>query len=172
MLDKSTFLNLLKKHDIKFDLYEHPPLHTVEESKKMRGKIQGAHTKNLFLKNKKNQFFLFSCIESTEVDLKELKKNLCLGNISFAKDKYLDEILNVKPGSVTPFGLLNDKMNIINFFLDAKILNHETVNFHPLTNTSTINIKTQDFLSFMKNNNKKIKILNFKTYIINNERYN
>ena len=83
---------MLSKHGIRYDVCEHPPLHTVLESKKFRGKIEGAHTKNLFLKNKKNNFFLFSCLESTMVDLKQLTKVLGLGNVSFARNFHLINI--------------------------------------------------------------------------------
>ena len=160
---------MMSKHGIRYDVCEHPPLRTVFESKKLRGKIKGVHTKNLFLKNKKNNFFLFSCQESTIVDLKQLKKVLGLGNISFARDLYLKDMLGVKPGSVTPFGLINDQNNEIKFFLDKKILYHKKVNFHPLVNTSNVSIDTKDFLLLMKKNNKLVNILNFDNYTIENE---
>ena len=162
-------LNLLVKHNIKYDIVEHPPLNTVQESKKMRGEIDGAHTKNLFLKNKKNNFFLFSCLESTIVDLKQLTKVLNLGNVSFARNFYLTNILGINPGSVTPFGLINDRENETKFFLDKKILCHNKVNFHPLINTSTVSLNTKDFLLFMKKNNKLVNIINFDNYTLENE---
>ena len=137
--------------------------------KKLRGTIKGVHTKNLFLKNKKNNFFLFSCQESTIVDLKQLKKVLGMGNISFTRDLYLKDMLGVKPGSVTPFGLINDQNNEIKFFLVNKILYHKKVNFHPLVNTSTVSLDTKDFLIFMKKNNKLVNIFNFDNYTIENE---
>ena len=168
-MNKLDLLTMLSRDNIKYDVYEHPSLHTVEESKKLRGKIEGIHTKNLFLKNKKNNFFLFSCQESTIVDLKQLKKTLNLGNISFARDLYLKNILGVKPGSVTPFGLINDQNNEIKFFLDKKILYHKKVNFHPLVNTSTVSLDIKDFLLFMKKNNKLVNIFNFDNYTIENE---
>ena len=168
-MNKSDFLTMLSGHNIKYDVYNHPSLRTVEESKKLRGKIKGIHTKNLFLKNKKNKFFLFSCQESTIVDLKQLKKALNLGNISFARDLYLKNILGVRPGSVTPFGLINDQNNEIKFFLDRKILYHNKVNFHPLVNTSTVSLDIKDFLLFLKKNNKLVNIFNFDNYTIENE---
>jgi Ala-tRNA(Pro) deacylase len=168
-MNKLDLLTMLSKLNIRYNIYEHPPLHTVKESKKLRGRIEGIHTKNLFLKNKKNKFFLFSCQESTIVDLKQLNKELNLGNISFAKDLYLKNILGVKPGSVTPFGLINDQNNEIEFFLDKKILYHKKVNFHPLVNTSTISLDIKDFLLFMKKNNKLVNIINFDNYTIENE---
>ena len=112
---------------------------------------------------------MFSCQESTIIDLKQLKKELNLGNISFARDLYLKDMLGVKPGSVTPFGLINDQNNEIKFFLDKKILYNKKVNFHPLVNTSTISLDTKDFLMFMKKNNKLVNIVNFDNYTIENE---
>ena len=168
-MNKSDLLKMLSKHSMKYVVYEHASLHTVKESKKLRGKIDGIHTKNLLLKNKKNNFFLFSCQESTIVDLKRLKKALNLGNISFAGDLYLKDMLGVNPGSVTPFGLINDQNNEIKFFLDKKIFYHKKVNFHPLVNTSTVSLDTKDFLLFMKKNNKLVNIINFDNYTIENE---
>ena len=168
-MNKSDLLAMLSKQKIKFDVCEHAPLHTVLESKELRGKIKGAHTKNLFLKNKKNNFFLFSCLESTTVDLKKLTKVLGLGNVSFASNLYLTNILGVNPGSVTPFGLINDRESETKFFLDKKILYNKKVNFHPLVNTSTVSLNTNDFLLFMKNNNKLVNIFNFDNYTLENE---
>ncbi len=168
-MNKSDLLAILSKHNIKYNLCDHAPLHTVLESKELRGKIEGAHTKNLFLKNKKNNFFLFSCLESTIVDLKQLKKALNLGNVSFARNSYLTNILGVEPGSVTPFGLINDHNSETEFFFDRKILCYNKVNFHPLINTSTISLNTKDFLLFMKKNNKLVNIFNFDNYTLENE---
>ena len=164
MIDVKLLFNLLVKKNINYTLYNHPPLFTVDDSKRLRGKIDGAHTKNLFLKNKKNNFYLFSCLESTKINLKILKEKLNLGNISFAGEKYLHELLNVKPGAVTPFGLLNDSTRKIKFFLDLKLNDFDSFNFHPLVNTATINIKRNDFYNFLKINGITINLFSFETY--------
>ena len=111
-ISKDELLLLLKKSNIPYSITEHPPLHTVEDSLSNRGVISGVHSKNLFLKNKKKEYFLFSCDEIQKVDLKKVSKSLNIGNISFAKEDKLKEILGVQPGSVTPFGLLNEKKNV------------------------------------------------------------
>ena len=164
MLLKKDLIERLHNSKIQYKLHEHQALHTVKESEQKRGQIEGAHTKNLFLKNKKNEFFLFSCHENRNIDLKTIGKSLKLGNISFAKEKYLIQYLGVKPGSVTPFGLLNDTENIINFYLDEFLLNFNKINFHPLVNTSTITIELKKFINFLVENKKKVNIFNFKTY--------
>jgi len=166
MLDTKEFINFLKKRDYEFDLYEHKPLFTVEESRQLRGKIKGAHSKNLFLKNKKNNFFLISCEEHDEINLKKISKNLNLGNISFAKEKYLVKYLGISPGSVSPFALLNDKSNVINFFMEKKLYESKLVNFHPLLNNATITMPTNKFIKFMVENNKKIHIFSSSEGII------
>ena len=168
-MDTKNLLNNFKKENIEFKIYNHMALNTVEDSVKMRGEISGGHTKNLFLKNKKNEFFLFSCLENTTVDLKKLKIILNLGNISFANETYLEQILKVRPGAVTPYGLLNDIDNKTKFFLDFKILECEKINFHPLVNTMTVTLKTKDFINFIKKNNKLVKILNFDNYTLIDE---
>ena len=158
MIKKNDILKILEKKEIKYTIYEHEPFYTVEDSNKKRSEMKGAHTKNLFLKNKKNQFVLFSCYENSIVDLKNFSKSIGLKNLSFAKPEYLLKFLGIKPGSVSPFGLLNDLDNNVEFYLEEVLENSTAINFHPLINTSTISLKTKDFISFMIENKKKINI--------------
>ncbi len=158
MLDSKVFTRLLSDKGYDYDIHEHEALFTVDDSNKLRGKIKGSHSKNFFLKNKKNKFFLISCEEFADINLKKIAKPLALGNVSFAKEEYLINLLGIKPGSVTPFALLNDTENKINFYLDEKLYNSEYINFHPLRNTATITMKCSTFIEFMIENNKKIHI--------------
>ena len=158
MYNSSELINLLQKENRNIDVHHHDPLFTVEDSKKLRGKIFGAHTKNLFLKNKKNSFYLLTCEEADRIDLKKISKSLGLGNVSFAKENYLDQYLKIKPGSVSPFALLNDESEQVGFYLEQTLYESKFVNFHPLINTLTITIETREFLEFMIENNKKIHI--------------
>ena len=158
MYNSLELIELLKKENYEIEVHDHDALFTVEDSKKLRGKIGGSHSKNLFLKNKKNEFFLLSCEEADKIDLKKISKSLDLGNISFAKQEYLEQYLKIKPGSVSPFALLNDKGNIVNFYLEQSLYDSKFVNFHPLINTLTITIETKRFIEFMIENNKKIHI--------------
>lgn len=129
--------------------HEHPPLHTVEESQALRGEIPGAHTKNLFLKDKKGVLWLITALEDTPIDLKTLHKQLGSGRLSFGKPELMREVLGVEPGSVTPFVLINESAREVNFVLDAALLAYETLNFHPLVNTATTSIAREDFLKFV-----------------------
>jgi len=166
MISKKQLLKKLTDSQITFQLHEHEALFTVRDSEKKRGSITGIHTKNLFLKNKQREYFLFSCEENRTVDLKKLSKSLVLGNLSFAKEADLKEYLNIAPGSVTPFGLLNDSENKVNFFLDNGLTQNDQVNFHPLENTATITIQIKDFINFLLENKKKVNIFDFKSYAL------
>ncbi len=157
-MDSSQLISLIKEKDYDITIHEHDALFTVEDSKNLRGKIGGSHSKNLFLKNKKNEFFLLSCEESDKIDLKKLSKDLGIGNISFAKEEYLSKYLGIKPGSVSPFALLNDKDGVVSFYLEKTLYESECINFHPLINNLTITISINNFVKFMIENNKKIHI--------------
>ena len=158
MLTPNELIKLLNYRGYDYEFHEHDALFTVEESNKLRGQIKGLHSKNLFLKNKKNKFFLFSCEEFTKINLKTISKSLGMGNVSFAKEEYLLELLGISPGSVTPFALLNNVENDIDFFLEDKLHESEYINFHPLTNKATITISSNKFIEFMIENKKKIHI--------------
>ena len=166
MLNEPDLLELLKEKGVDFQIHNHEPLFTVEDSEKLRGEIIGAHTKNLFLKNKKGDFFLFSCDENASVDLKSFSKATDAKNISFANENYLNDILGIKPGSVSPLALFNDTENIVSFYLDEKLARSKLINFHPLINTKTITLETKDFLNLFIKNNKKGKILFLEDYSI------
>ncbi len=158
MLNKENVINLLKSKEIKFEICEHKPFFTVIDSKKFRNKMKGSHTKNFFLKNKKNKFFLISCEENEDINLKKISKSLNLGNVSFAREEYLISYLGIKPGSVSPFALLNDQKEDVDFYLEKKLYESDIINFHPLINTFTITMQTDSFIKFMVENNKKIHI--------------
>ena len=157
MYNSFELIELLKKN-YNITVHQHDALFTVQDSKKLRGKIEGAHSKNLFLKNKKNNFFLLTCEEADKVDLKRISKSLELGNTSFAKEEYMDQYLKIKPGSVSPFALLNDEGGQVDFYLEQTLYESKFVNFHPLINTFTITIETSIFIEFMIENDKKIHI--------------
>lgn len=128
---------------------EHPPVYTVEEAKAHRGQMHGAHSKNLFLKDKKGAMFLVTALEDRAVDLKDLRARLDSKPLSFASAERLMRHLGVEPGSVTPFALINDDAGSVRFALDRGMLDHDALNFHPLVNTATTRIAPQDLLAFL-----------------------
>jgi Ala-tRNA(Pro) deacylase len=128
----------------------HPPVFTVEESRTRRGPIVGGHTKNLFLKDKRSALFLVVAIEDTAIELKSLHRRLgASGRFSFGPADQMRETLGVEPGSVTPFAALNDTGHRVTVVLDAGMMAHQTLNFHPLVNTMTTAIGRDDLVRFL-----------------------
>ena len=136
--------------DIGTETVEHPPLFTVEESRRMRGEIPGAHTKNLFLKCKKGTLWLVVALESATIDLKGLHRLIGSGRLSFGKAELLEEVLGVPAGSVTPFALINDADQRVSVILDADMMRHDALNFHPLENTATTRISREGLEAFVR----------------------
>ncbi|MCO6386846.1 prolyl-tRNA synthetase associated domain-containing protein [Aliihoeflea sp. 40Bstr573] len=143
---------------------EHPPLFTVGESQSLRGQIAGGHTKNLFLKDKKDRFFLVTVEEEAEVDLKQIHRIIgASSRVSFGKPEKLMEYLGVIPGAVTAFGAINDTGSNVTFVLDATLMAHETINAHPLVNTATTSIRADDLIRFLRATGHEPLILNVST---------
>jgi len=151
-LTPQQLFDFLADNGIAVTTIEHPPLFTVEESKRLRGDIPGGHTKNLFLKDKKGRIFLVVALEHTEIDLKKIHTIIgASGRVSFGKAELLEEVLGVVPGSVTPFGLVNDRDDHrVTPVFDAAMMRHELLNFHPLVNTATSSIRREDLLKFAR----------------------
>jgi Ala-tRNA(Pro) deacylase len=125
----------------------HPPVFTVEEAKALRGTLPGAHIKNLFLRNKKEEMWLVVALEDRQVDLKRLGEVLGAGRLSFGSPERLGRHLGVEPGSVTPLSLINDAAHVVRLALDRAI-EGDLVNVHPLVNTMTTAMAAADLLRF------------------------
>jgi Ala-tRNA(Pro) deacylase len=128
----------------------HPPVFTVEEAQTLRGQVAGAHTKNLFLKDKKDALYLVVALEEAAIELKSLHRRLSAsGRFSFASAELLRETLGVEPGAVTPFAALNDTGGRVKVVLDAAMMRHALLNYHPLRNTMTTSIARDDLVRFL-----------------------
>jgi Ala-tRNA(Pro) deacylase len=128
----------------------HPPLFTVEQSQALRGQIPGGHTKNLFLKDKKDALFLVTALEDAVIELKWLHRRLdASGRFSFGSANLMLETLGITPGAVTPFGALNDLSQRVTIVLDKALMQHTTINCHPLVNTMTTSISREGLLAFL-----------------------
>jgi Ala-tRNA(Pro) deacylase len=142
---------LLDRLGIHTTTVEHPPLFSVEESRSLRGEIPGAHTKNLFLVDRKDRLFLLSAEESAAIDLRELHRKIGASNrLSFGKAEVMRTALGVEPGSVTPFAVMNDTGNRVSVVIDRALLARDPLNFHPLVNTRTTRIAATDLLRFLE----------------------
>ena len=143
---------LLRRLDdlgITTETIDHPAVYTVEEAKALRGELPGAHSKNLFLKDKKGRFWLVVTLEDKAIDLKALRKQIGAAQLSFGKPEALVERLGIEPGSVTPLAAINDPEQTVCVVLDEDLLDREPLNFHPLVNTATTRISKDGLLAFL-----------------------
>jgi Ala-tRNA(Pro) deacylase len=145
---------------IKVTTVEHPPLFTVEDSKALRGSIAGGHTKNLFLKDRKGGLFLIVADEDARIDLKHVHAIIgASGKVSFGSAELLGEVWGVLPGSVTPFGAINDRAGRVTVVLDEALMRHEVLNHHPLSNDRTTSIARSDLIAFLRATGHEPRIL-------------
>ncbi len=150
----------LENLGIKTTTIQHPSLHTVADSKALRGEISGGHTKNLFVKDKKDQFFLLTVDEDAIVDLKTIHHVIgAASKVSFGKPEAMLERLGVTPGAVTVFGALNDVSGKVSVFLDADLMMNDTINGHPLVNDATTSIGRDDLVTFLRATGHEPRIL-------------
>jgi len=141
--------SLLDANGIAYTHHTHPPLFTVEESRALRGELPGGHVKNMFMKDKKGAIWLATCLEDRQIRIRDLEKEIGAKNFSFGKAELLWEVLGVRPGAVTPFGLINDTGHRVRVVLDAQMLERDPLNFHPLHNEATTAISKDGFLKFL-----------------------
>jgi Ala-tRNA(Pro) deacylase len=128
---------------------DHPAVFTVGDGAEIKAALPGAHTKNLFLKDAKDQLWLISAEGQTQIDLKRLHTVIGSARLSFGNAALMEATLGVTPGSVTAFGLVNDVGRRVRFVLDRTLAEAELVNFHPLTNTATTTLSADGFRRFL-----------------------
>lgn len=130
--------------------HHHPPVFTVEEAQRLKGDLPGAHTKNLFVRDKKGTMWLLVARFDQEVDLKVVGPQVgARGRLSFGSADRLMRYLGVIPGSVTPFAVMNDHGRQVSVALDAGLENQEVWNAHPLDNAMTTAVARDDLLRFL-----------------------
>ena len=144
---------------IAYRTHRHPPVFTVAEAVALRGALPGGHTKNLFLKDKKGGLWLAVMLEERRTDLKQLADALGAPRFSFGSGELLHEVLGVRPGSVTPFALINDATRRVTLVLDEGMLAHDPLNYHPLENDRTTAIAPGDLLRFVASCGHEPRIL-------------
>jgi len=150
-------LDLLK---IKYTKYSHPAVFTVEEAEKYDRGIDAGKSKNLFLRNKKGNSHYLLVIESKKTtDLKKLALLLNENKLGFASPERLKEYLGLTPGSVSPFGLINNADKSVHVLIDKTLLKYKKLAFHPNINTATLAISTEDFKKFLERTDNKITFI-------------
>lgn len=145
---EKALLAYLDRIGVVWTRHTHPPLHTVEESRALRGSMPGGHCKNLFLKERKGGLWLAVCLEDRQIRTKHLEKAVGAKRFSFGSGDLLWEVLGVRPGAVTPFALMNDNPPSVRLILDQQMLSHDILNYHPLHNEATIAVSQDHLLAF------------------------
>lgn len=142
----------------------HPPVFTVEEAKAMRGSLAGGHCKSLFLRDKRHHYLVVA-LEDRRIDLKALRPALGAGNLSFASAERLIAMLGVEPGSVTPLALINAPdpaaEPALSVVLDRAMLDHDPLNYHPLSNDATTAIAPLGLVRFIRSCGREPVVVDF-----------
>ncbi len=142
---------LLESLQIPYEYIEHPPVPTVEEAMKYWSGIESGHCKNIFFRNHKgDRHYLVILYYDSKLNIKELEQKLRQGKLSFASDRRLMQYLGLTPGSVSPFGLINDHSRHVHLFIDRTLLDHERLSFHPNTNTASLIIPREGLFRFLE----------------------
>ena len=147
MLREEDIYRIFDELDIEYKVIHHEALFTIEAAKDIDKKLGVEICKNLFLSTKHGtEFYLLFMKGNKKFNTGKVSKQVGVPRMTFASDENMEAFLGVKPGSVTPLGLLNDKDNKVNFLIDSQVVNEEYVSMHPLINTATVVIKTKDLL--------------------------
>jgi len=142
---------LFEKLGISFEYHEHPPLATIEDAKIHWKDYNSGRCKNIFFRNHKgNRHYLVILEHLRQLDIHDLEKRLRQGKLTFASDQRLMKYLGVEPGSVSPFGLINDTEKHVHLFIDEKLSEFDRLAFHPNINTASIVVSKSDFLKFLE----------------------
>src|SRR5215208_1904726 len=136
---------------ISYERHEHPPAASVEDAEKHWVGIDATHCKNLFLRNQKgDRHYLVVLVASKKADLRAVADQIGDGKLSFASPERLMTHLGLTPGSVSPFGLINDRNHVVRVVLDRDLKSATRLSFHPNINTVTLTIAAADFARFLE----------------------
>lgn len=151
MRGQSELYRLLEMISIEFEYHEHPPLATIEDAKIHWAYYNSGRCKNIFFRNHKgDRHYLVILEHLRQLNIKDLEKRLKQGKLTFASDQRLKKYLGVEPGSVSPFGLINDQEKHVYLFIDEKLKEFDRLTFHPNVNTASLVISRPDFIKFLE----------------------
>lgn len=139
--------DMLEQLGIPFTRVDHEAIATIEGCHAIDKVLGIALCKNLFLCNsQKTKFYLLMMPGEKRFVTKEFSRKIESPRLSFASPEFMEEYLDITPGSVSVMGLMNDKENKVQLVIDSDVLKEEYLGCHPCINTSSIRIKTQDLL--------------------------
>ena len=155
---REPILGALQALDIRYELFEHPPVHTSDEAAIHWQAISGAAVKNLFLRNKKgDRHYLVILGIDKQADLRHLVKVIGDDRLSFGSPERLQKYLGVTPGSVSPLGLIHDSARAVRVIVDSDLRRAERLIFHPNDNTASLTISGSDFQRFLADRGNSVR---------------
>lgn len=160
-MNKNDIYEYLKKENIWFEVTEHKAVYNMEELASVELPYPEADAKNIFVRDdKKKNYYLITVKGNKRVDLKEFKEKYGTRRLSFASENDLMNIMELIPGAVTPFGLLNDTEKKVQFYIDKDFTTHQgIIGVHPNDNTATVWIKTDDLIKIIKTHGNIVNIV-------------
>ena len=151
MRGQTDLYRLFERLAIQFEYHEHPPLATIEDARIHWKDYNSGRCKNIFFRNHKgDKHYLVILEHLRQLNIKDLEKRLKQGKLTFASDQRLKKYLGVEPGSVSPFGIINDTEKHVHLFIDEKLKEFDRLAFHPNINTASLVISKSDFLKFLE----------------------
>ena len=151
MRGETELYRLFERLAIQFEYHEHPPLATIEDARIHWKDYDSGRCKNIFFRNHKgDKHYLVILEHLRQLNIKDLEKRLKQGKLTFASDQRLKKYLGVEPGSVSPFGIINDTEKHVHLFIDEKLKEFDRLAFHPNINTASLVISKSDFLKFLE----------------------
>jgi len=160
MKKRAGVISYLNDLNIPFDLYEHPPVATVEEALPYWNDIDSSHCKNLFFRNHKgNRHYLVILDHRRQLNIRDLEQKLKQGKISFASPKRMERYLGLSAGSVSAFGIINDHNRHVHLYIDAALTSAERISFHPNENNATLVISFTSFLRFLESSGNSYEFI-------------
>jgi len=160
MSKRAAIIKYLDEQHIPYEIYEHPPVPTVEEALPYWKDIDAAHCKNLFFRNHKgNKHYLVILDHRRQLNIRDLEQRLKQGKISFASPHRMEKYLGLSAGSVSPFGIINDHENHVHLFIDAKLQSADRISFHPNENNATLVISFASFIKFLESSGNSYEFI-------------
>jgi Ala-tRNA(Pro) deacylase len=160
MRGQKELYEILEKLQISFEYHEHPPLATIDDAKLHWKDYNSGRCKNIFVRNHKgDRHYLIILEHLAQLNIRDLEKRLKQGKLTFASDQRLMNHLGLQPGSVSPFGLINDINNHVHLFIDEKLKESDRLAFHPNVNTATLVISRSDFIKFLDQSGNSYEFL-------------
>jgi Ala-tRNA(Pro) deacylase len=160
MRGQKELYDYLESLSIRFEYHEHPPVATIEDAITHWKDYNSGRCKNIFFRNHKgNRHYLVILEHLAQLNIRDLEQRLKQGKLSFASDQRLMKYLGLQPGSVSPFGLINDSEKHVHLFIDKNLLSFDRLAFHPNLNTATLVISKDDFMKFLNHTGNSFEFI-------------